>query len=131
MTGKKRKNIAEIIFWIHFVIILPWLGLFLVPKSLWPAKVTFHFWYLVVIVSSEALWGLYLYSKIEGFNLICPVTSLMQHLRGYPAWHKKNYNHYFVSEFINRFKLGISYSLVRASSWIATVAVAVQYFLFN
>lgn len=38
-----RHILAETIFWTHLAVVLFWWGLFFVPTSAWPDKISFHF----------------------------------------------------------------------------------------
>ena len=120
-----RKNFfIELLFWLHIPILLIWFALFFIPTSLWSSKVSFHFWYIVCIVGVQLLWALLIWRKAD---IICPITTLMQHLRGHHIKSKENYDHSFTSEFLNRMRLNINHSIVKILILISLFIVILQY----
>ena len=126
-----KKLFSEIIFWLHLPIVLVWFGLFLVPELLWPAKITFHFWYIVSIIILQFLWGLILFPYTKKIDMICPLTTLMQRLRGIPVQDKRNYGHSFIAEFLARYNIKSSYKKVNIVLLITLVIIVIQFFWFN
>ena len=129
--GEKRTFWTEFIFWLHLPIVIIWFGAFLIPFSLWSQRITFHFWYILILVSLQLLWGIILYSKTKRVDFICPLTTLLQYLRGYPINSKKNYNHSFVAELLERFNITLSFQGVEILLGITIVIVTIQYFWFR
>ena len=130
--GKEKKTLwTEIVFWSHLPIVLIWFGAFFIPLSLWPNRVTFHFWYILILLSLQFLWGVILYPKTGRVDFICPFTTILQSLRGYPIESKKNYNHSFIAEFLERFNIKISFRWVNIMLWITFIMVSIQYFWFR
>ena len=125
-----KKVWIEIVFWLHLPIVLLWFGLFLVPKSLWGGVVVFHFWYIVSIMFVQFLWGLTFWPMIHRGDIICPITTLMQSMRGYPRISEKNYGHSFIAEFCERIGVRLNYKGVNAVLFVTLVLVFVRYFLF-
>jgi hypothetical protein len=127
----KRGLLTEIIFWTHLPITIIWIGLFLIPLSVWPGRITFHFGYIFSIVLIQIIWGEMLYSKTKKIRIICPITTLMQSLRGYPIESKKNYDHSFVAEFFNRLRFKLGPRIVGILIWITLIIALIQYIWFR
>lgn len=126
-----KKWWIEIVFWIHLPIVILWFGLFAIPLSLWPSRITFHFWFIISIMVVQYLWGFSIYPQTKKIDNICPLTSLMQFLRGYPLNNKKNYEHSFIAELFERLNIRISYKAVSYLLLITLAIVAIQYFFSN
>lgn len=129
--GEKRTFWTEIVFWLHLPIVVIWFGTFFIPLSLWPNRITFHFWCILILLLLQLLWGIILYPKTKKVNFICPLTTLLQHLRGYPIESKKNYNHSFIAELLERFHIRISFQWVNIMLWVTFIIVAIQYLWFR
>jgi hypothetical protein len=126
---KKRLNwLINIIWLMHLLIIIIWFGLFLIPLSVFPQRIAFHFWYMAILIASQFLWGGILYSKTKDFQMICPITTPMQSLRGYKIQDKRNYKHSYIAEFLSKFRINISFKTVNYLLWITFAIVIIQYF---
>ena len=125
---RKRIGLSELVFWLHFPIVVLWFGLFAVPKSIWPGRVTFHFWFIVILLIMQLIWGSILRQK---FDIICPLTTLMQYWRGYSYKNEKNYSHSFIAELSNKIKIKIHYKGVNVVLLITLIIVFIQYFFFR
>jgi hypothetical protein len=123
-----KKIFAEITFWLHQPIIILWFGLFLVPKSIWPGRITFHFWFIFSIMVIQLIWSLLVYRK---FDIICPLTTLMQWLRGYPLRNKKNYDHSFIAESLDKLRIKVHYRGVNIALIVTLILVVVQFVWFR
>lgn len=130
IKGDKDQEtlVTKIIFWLHLPIVLVLFGLFFVPKAIWPGKVVFHFWYFVGIILVQFVWSVGVFRK---FDIICPLTTLLQWLRGYPLKSKKNYGHSFIAELLERLKIRVSYRWVNGLLLVSLVVVVVQYVWFS
>jgi len=104
-----NKLLQEIVFWIHLPIVAAWFGLFIVPTSIWPGRVTFHFWYIVILLIVQFLWSAIVFKKKD---IICPLTTWLQWLRGYDLTDEKNFSHSFIAELFKRLKVKISFKAV-------------------
>lgn len=124
----RNRLLATILFWLHLPIVVLWFGLFLVPKSIWAVKVSFHFWFIAGIMFIQLLWGIYLTKKID---IICPLTTWMQYLRGYPRDSKKNYQHSYISELLQKLRIPVYYKGINILLLITLVLVTVQYIWFR
>ncbi len=133
--GSKKKGLLvrlliHLIFWLHLPIVILWFGLFLVPTSIWSGRITFHFWFMVIITLIQFLWGLVYFPVTRKIDIICPLTTLMQSLRGFPFRSKKNYGHSFIAELLEKLKLKVSYRWVNALLLVTLVLVVVEYVWF-
>ncbi len=75
-------------------------------------------------MSVQLLWGLYLH-KVD---IICPLTTLMQRLRGYPVTDKENYGHSFIAELFQKWGLNLSYKVVNYLLFVTLIIVSIQMF---
>ncbi len=127
--GGKRTFFTELLFWLHLPIVLLWFGLFFVPRFVWPSRVSFHFWFIVIIMLLQLLWGIFLYPKTKKIDFICPLTTWLQHLRGYEIKDQRNYNHSFIAELLERLHIKISFRGVNILLFLTLVIVVIQYAL--
>lgn len=125
-----KKALTEVIFWLHLALFIVWYALFFIPSSLWPQRVVFHFWYIALQVLSEVITGLMLMPKMKKFRIVCPLTTLMQSLRGFKPSDPRNYDHSFVREFAKRVGIRIPYGFVGALIFLSLAVVTLQYVLY-
>ncbi|MBI2145690.1 hypothetical protein HYU18_05230 [Candidatus Woesearchaeota archaeon] len=128
---KIKTAAAELTFWLHFVLVTVWYGLFFVPTSLWPGKVSFHFWFILIAVALQFGWGLLLMPIIGKYRMVCPLTTLMQLLRGYPVKDERNNNHSCIKEVFHRIGKPVPKKAVTYSTFISLGIVTLQYFFFR
>ncbi len=119
-----RKILIQIIFWLHLPIVILLFSLFFVPTSIWPKRVIFHFWYMISITTIQFLWSTIIFKK---FDIICPLTTIMQSLRGYKLKDKKNYGHSFIAEFLRKLKINVSYKTINIILIITLIIISAQY----
>jgi len=124
-----KKHLINFIYWIHLPFVLVWLGLFFVPSSIWEHKIKFHFWYASSLVIIQFLWALYLRPVTKKFGIICPLTSMMQYLRGYPLQSPKNYSHTYIAEVSNRIHVKINNKTVNVLTLITFLIIVFQFIL--
>ncbi|PIZ51626.1 hypothetical protein COY27_02835 [Candidatus Woesearchaeota archaeon CG_4_10_14_0_2_um_filter_33_13] len=124
----KKTFWIDVVFWLHLPIVILWFGLFLVPTSLWPLRITFHFWYIVSIMIIQLLWSLTIFRR---FDIICPLTTLMQSLRGHKLNNDQNYDHSYIAELMQKLKLKVKYKGVNIVLLITLILIFLQYFFFN
>lgn len=130
-TMKLKNALIETIFWIHLIILIIWFGLFLFPSSVWPNKIPFHFWFIAVITIIQFLWGLTFFKYTKKIDIICPLTSWMQYLRGFPLKSKENLKHSFIAEILKRLKINVSYKFVSYLLLVTFFVVSLQYICFT
>ena len=123
--------LADILFWIHFLIGSVWLGLFLVPSSLWHDKITFHFYLTLAVVGHQFLWGLILMPWTKRFRMVCILTTPMQLLRGQKISDPKNYNHSFFKELVGKKGLQIPHAISTLITFSALTLIIYQYFFLR
>jgi len=124
----KETIYIKILYWLHLPIVVAWFGLFFVPTSIWPGKITFHFWYIVGIMFGQFLWSVIVFRKAD---IICPLTTWMQYLRGYKLKDKKNYNHSYIAELANKIHFPITYKGINVTLLSTLILVIIQYIWFN
>lgn len=128
-TSRSRQIIGEIIYYVHLPVFVLWVVLFFIPVSWWPGRVWFHFWFLIITVAVEVVSGL-AYIPVSGrFDLICPLTLLMQILRGYGFNDVQTYKHSFITEFSERLWFRLSKKTVTILIILSIVLVSCQFFL--
>jgi len=123
-------KLSDVLFDVHIIIFLVWFGLFLIPASLWPGRLAFHFWYVGIMVVSQIITGLILMKKMKKFRIVCPLTSLMQYSRGYTFSDKKNYDHSFVREFLHRYGLRIPRGTIGVLIFLSLALLIWQYVIY-
>lgn len=123
----KDNWLINIIFWLHLPLIIIWFGAFFIPLSFWPKRIIFHFWFIAIILIIQLIWGIILYPKTKKINFICPLTTLMQSLRGYKIKDKENYNHSFIAELLKKLKINASFFLVNVILIITFLIALWQY----
>ena len=124
-----KRILAEALFWIHLIVFTIWFAIFLIPSTLWPKRVVFHFWFISMLLLIQLIMGLILIPKMRKYRIVCPLTSFMQLLRGHKLENPKNFDHSFVREFASRFKLKIPYGFVGFLIFLSFGVVSVQYIL--
>jgi hypothetical protein len=118
---------SEVLFWMHALIFIVWVLLFFIPQSIWPEKITFHLFYIIVMIVAEFLAGLVLMPVMGKFRIVCPLTTLMQQVRGVSFREAANYDHSFVREFAERMHVKVPYGFVGALIFFSLAVVAIQF----
>jgi len=125
-----RYIISEIIFWTHLPILIAWIGLFFVPLSIFPQRVEYHLYYYLIVYIIQFITGIFYYSTFGGLISLCPLTLIMQRIRGVPWKDPKNYEHSFTAEAWSRI-LGVKNKSRKSVSMIQNITlflILVQYF---
>jgi len=124
-----RRAIGETVFFFHVTFVIFWCALFLIPESIFPDRVSFHFYLSLLVMLHQIFWGLIILPWTGRYRMVCILTTITQLLRKESVSDPKNYEHSFNREFLNKFGIKISN---RASSYL-TFAIftlsAIQYFL--
>lgn len=126
-----KAFLIQVVFWLHLPIVLVWFGLFLVPQAVWPGVVSFHFWYILSIMVGQFLWGLVFFKWRHKLDIICPLTTLLQWLRGYPLSSRKNYGHSYIAELLGRLGMRAQYGRVNTVLLITLGLIVVRYFWYG
>jgi hypothetical protein len=121
-------KISEALFYAHIPIFIFWFVPFFIPVSIWSQRVAIHAGYIVFLYILQHMFGAWYYPKIGYFTSLCPVTLLMQRLRGFGWYDKETYQHSFVAEFMGRCGVPSSKKQVNTLSHITLVLVLLQYF---
>ena len=96
----------------------------MIPSFLWPGRMIFQFWYALSIVGGQTLWGILIHGKIKS---VCPMTTVMQLLRGYGLNDEKNYNHGFIAEFIRDIGIPLTKKGTSNLLHLSFVLIVLQY----
>jgi len=126
---KVRLFLANVFFLVHFIIVAFWFGLFFVPSSIWPAKITFHFYLTVLIVAHQFIWGLIIMPWTKKFRLVCILTTPMQLLRGQKISDPKNYDHSWFKELFGKGGIKIPHAVSTLATF-TTLALVTYQFIF-
>jgi len=122
---------AKIIFLIHSVIVILWIGLFFVPIRLWADRITFHFYLTLLIVANQFLWGFLIMPWTKKYRMVCFLTTINQLLRGKSISDEENYKHSFSKEFFGNIGITISHRFATIFTFTISTIVTIQYFLFR
>lgn len=125
---KKNSSVITFLFWVHIVIVAVLFGLLLIPKVVWEEVAVFHLWYVVSILSLELLWGLVMFYYSKRMDIVCFLTSIMQYLRGYKLSDRRNYDHSFIAEFLEKMGFRVSYRSVNVVLLLLLCVVSIRYF---
>ncbi len=77
------------------------------------------------------VWGVVLIPYMKKYRLVCPLTTLMQFLRGYPVADKRNFDHSFIGEFLAHFKIKAPYGSIGLINYLSLILITIQYLLFR
>ena len=124
-------KLSQIIFWIHLPVVLLLFLPFLIPLSLWPERIIYHFYYVTLVVSIQIIWGIIIYSKTKKIDVVCPLTTWMQLERGYKIKSKKNHKHSYMSELASKLKFGVSYKAMNFLILLTMIIVTIQFIWFR
>lgn len=108
---RARLLLADLLFWMHFMIIAFWIGLFFVPTSVWPDRITFQFYLTLVIVGHQFIWGSLIMPWTHKFRMVCILTTPTQLLRGLKISDPKNYDHSWLNEFAGKKGIKITHKV--------------------
>lgn len=125
---KTKLFLANLLFWIHFITVTIWFGLFLVPSSVWHDKIIFHFYLTILIVGHQLLWGLILMPWTHKFRMVCVLTTPMQLLRGQKISDPKNYDQTWLKEVIGKQGVKIPHTFSTIITFSAVILVTLQFF---
>lgn len=126
-----KRFFAEVIFWMHVLIVGFWYALFLVPTSLWADKITFHFYFTLGIVFHQFVWGAIIMPWTKKYRMVCILTTPMQTLRGQSISDPKNYDHSITLEFLKRRGISVPHKASTILTFIVLTVVTIQFFFFR
>ena len=129
-VAQKAKKIAlifwaDLVWYVHFAIVILAIVPFFIPESVWQNRVAFHFYYLWCIIMLQIIAGMVYLPKMKKFHFICPLTALEKHLiKRHPH---KHVGESCVADFCAE-KLGLPKWLGTISVLIALILVTLQHF---
>ncbi len=125
-----KKIFLTLLFYLHTGIFLLFPLGFLIPSSIWPERITYHFYYTISLFVLFYLWGLvWTLSRRDKVYAVCLLDTIAQRLRGLPLSDPRNYEHSFVKELSNRLGIQLSKRLVLRLSLGCVMMTAVLYLL--
>lgn len=128
---KTRLFLANLLFWLHAAIVFVWLGLFLVPTSVWHDRITYHFYLNVAIIGHQFIWGAMIMPWTKKYRMVCILTTPMQFLRGQKISDPKNYDHSFFKELAGKNGIHIPHRTSTLITFSAFILSLIQYFFFR
>lgn len=128
---KIRLFSANLLYLSHVVTVLIWIGLFLVPVSLWPDRITFHFYMTVIIVISQFIWGIMIMPWTRKFRLVCALTTFTQLLRNQKISDPKNYSHSFFKELFGNHGIKIPHAVSTLITFSILSLVTFEFFFLQ
>lgn len=124
-----RSFLIGIVFWLHVSVGVIWYGLFLVPVSLWPEKISFHFFFTLLIIGHQLVWGALIMPWTKQYRMVCILTTIMQWLRGKNIADPENYDHSFTVELLRKkTHLNVPHWVSTALNILILAAVSIQFF---
>lgn len=126
-----RKFLSDFLPFLHFGSGLFWCGLFFLPISWWPGKISFHFFLTITILSHQFLWGAMIRPWTGKYRLVCVFTTITQLLRGLPISDPKNYNHSFTKELFGKVGVTLTNRAIAIFTLTIFTLVTIQYLFFN
>lgn len=126
-----RDLFCKLIFWLHSLFIIFWCGLFFVPISWWPGKISFHFFLSLGVVLQQFSWGFLIMPWTKKYRMVCFLTTFTQLLRGQKISDPKNYEHSFVKESLNIVGLKVSHRFATILTFTILVVTTIRYVFFQ
>ncbi len=120
----------KMLWWSHLLVVLGLYVLFFIPKSIVPLIATIHLYYMLWVALSQGFWGIIMMKFRGNFALVCPMTTLMQHLRGYPPTDARNHSHSYVVEVMEHFDVKWKFSTINYMMLVTMVLVIVRFVWF-
>jgi hypothetical protein len=123
-----RKLLSKTLFFFHVVFVAFWYGLFFVPESVFPGRVSFHFYLTLVVVFHQFIWGFLLLPWTGRYRMVCILTTINQLIRGDKMSDSKNYDHSFTQEFFKGFGVRIPHRATTFITLLVLFAASLNYF---
>ena len=121
--------VIRALWWSHLVVVILLYVLFFIPESIVPQIASIHLYYMLWIALAQAFWGIIMTKFRGAFALVCPMTTLMQYLRGYPPSDSRNHSHSFVVEFMKHLGAEWNFKLINNIMIVTIIAVVIRYVL--
>jgi len=116
---------TRIIWSIHLLFVLFAVGMFFIPKTIWPQKVEIHFFIVWGMLLSQVLAGLYYLPIVGKFYFACPLNNLEDHYGGRDI--HEHLGRSSIGEFCKKY-LGLPYELGTIITLAILIGVTLQYF---
>lgn len=120
--------LGELLFYIHLPIFLLWVVLFFIPVGWWPQRVAFHFYFVIAMVLFQIAGGILWQPVAHKFDLRCPLTIIMQRVRGYSMREPAAYDHSFIVEFFERVHIAPKKNTITFLIIFSIILIVCQYF---
>ena len=126
-----KNLLSNFVYFSHFGVGFFWCGLFFLPTTWWPDKISFQFFLTITIIGHQFLWGGFIKFRTGKFRPTCFLTTIAQRLRGFPISSPENYNYSFTKEIFRKIGIPLPQKAVPALAFVIFVVVTIQYFLYN
>ena len=123
----KKTTKLKLLHFIHSPFFFIWWAWFLIPTSVWSERIMFQFWYAILLVGAQVMWGIIVFGKVAP---ICPLTTWMQDLRGFSKDNQKNYGHAYIHEELNYMGIPISKKMT-SNIHIASFIIVISQFILT
>lgn len=125
-----KKIFVRFLIFLHVLFFISWIGLFFIPKSIWPDRIFYHFWYVSGIIGLNLVWGGFLKLSYKKGNLfVCPLTTITQYFRGYKINDVRNNKYLFVGEILSKFNINYSRTIMIIGGTLSLLIVSINYIL--
>jgi hypothetical protein len=120
------------LLWIlHLMIVVVLVLLFFVPKSLVPHINLIHLLYTLWVALSQIFWGIIMVRVTKRFSIVCPLTTMMQYLRGYKPTDIRNYDHSFIVEVMEHYNVKLQHQTINILMYVVLGLVIVRFMWLN
>ncbi|MFA5355314.1 MAG: hypothetical protein WC302_01055 [Candidatus Paceibacterota bacterium] len=124
-----RKVLGETVFFFHIIFGIFWYSLFLVPETVFPDRVSFHFYLSLLVVFHQFVWGFLIWPWTRKYRMVCILTTITQALKGESLSDPKNYDHSFSRELFGKMGIRISNRTSTYLTFLIFTLASLQYAL--
>ena len=124
-----RTLLGKTLFFFHAVFVAFWYGLFFVPESIFPNRVSFQFYLTLAVIFHQFVWGFLIMPWTGKYRMVCILTTINQIIRGQKVSDPKNYDHSFPQEVFRSFGVYISHRTTTFITLFTLIVVSIEYFL--
>ena len=129
---KETDSFATKVLWItHLLIVVILITLFFIPKSIVSEIATIHLYYTLWVALSQAFWGVIMMRVKNGFSIVCPLTTLMQYMRGYSPADVRNNEHSFIVEALDKHKIKLEHRTINTLMYVTLGLVVIRFLWLN
>ena len=126
-----RRIITDFFCLSHLGVGFCWFGLFFLPLSWWPDKISFQFFFTITIIGHQFIWGGFIKLRTGKFRPTCFLTTMTQRLRGFAISNPQNYDYSFTKEIFNKIGIPLPQKAIPALAFAIFTVATIQYFLYN